>query len=122
LSPEVLVRLRALEEVTEPSLVRQIFASFLKDGAERIGILKSAMEAGDNELLRKTAHALRGASANVGAMHMAEIAQQLEALGKSSTISGTAALIEEVETEFKRVRAEISELGIHAEPQLKTRL
>jgi PAS domain S-box-containing protein len=117
LSTEVLARLRALEEATEPSLVSRIFASFVKDGAERIGILKSSLEAGDTELLRKTAHALRGASANVGAMPMADIAQQLEALGKSSSMSGAAALIEQVEAEFERVRTEIAELGIHAEPQ-----
>jgi two-component system sensor histidine kinase/response regulator len=111
LSIEVLGRLRELEEATEPSLVSQIFTSFLKDGAERIGILRSALEMSDAELLRKTAHALRGASANVGATHMADIAQQLEALGKSS-MSGAAALIEQIEAEFERVRAEITELRI----------
>ncbi|MEO7320940.1 MAG: response regulator, partial [Nitrosospira sp.] len=64
LSAEVLARLRALEEATEPSLVRQIFTSFLKDGAERIGVLRSSLEMNDAQLLRKTAHALRGASGN----------------------------------------------------------
>lgn len=116
LSTEVLARLRALEEATEPSLVSQIFTSFLKDGAERIGVLRSSLEANDAELLRKTAHALRGASGNVGAMHMADIAQQLEALGKSSSMSGAVALIEQIEAEFGRVKAEIAELSIRTEP------
>ena len=116
LSTEVLARLRALEEATEPSLVSQIFTSFLKDGAERIGVLRTSLEVSDTELLRKTAHALRGASGNVGAMHMADIAQQLEALGKSSSMNGAVALIEQIEAEFGWVKAEIAELSIRTEP------
>jgi two-component system sensor histidine kinase/response regulator len=112
LSAEVITRLRALEEATEPHLVSQIFTSFLKDGAERIGILRRSLEVSDAELLRKTAHALRGASGNVGAMHMADIAQRLEALGKSSSMAGAAALTEQIETEFERVKTEIAELAI----------
>ncbi|MBA2660579.1 MAG: response regulator [Nitrosospira sp.] len=116
LSTEVLARLRALEEATEPSLVSRIFTSFLKDGAERIGVLRSSLEMSDTELLRKTAHALRGASGNVGAMHMAGIAQQLEALGQSSSMNGAVAFIEQIEVEFERVKAEIAELIIRTEP------
>lgn len=116
LSTEVLARLRALEEATEPSLVSQIFTSFLKDGAERIGVLRTSLKVSDTELLRKTAHALRGASANVGAQHMADITQRLEALGKTCSITGAVALIEQIEAEFERVKAEIAELSIHSEP------
>jgi HPt (histidine-containing phosphotransfer) domain-containing protein len=117
LSAEVVARLRALEEATEPSLVSQIFTSFLSDGAERISILRRSLKAGDVELLRKTAHSLRGASANVGALHMADIAQQLEALGKSSNMAGEVALIEQLEAEFKRVKTRISELRVLTEPR-----
>lgn len=119
----MLARLRALEEATEPSLVSQIFMSFQSDGAERIGILRRALEVSDAELLRKTAHALRGASGNVGATQMADIAQQLEALGKSSSVNGAAALIEQIEAEFERVKTEIAELTTCTEsPHYKAQL
>lgn len=116
LSAEVVARVRALEEATEPPLVSQIFASFVTDGAERISVLRNSLEADDAELLRKTAHALKGASANVGALHMKDIAQQLEALGKSSSMAGAAALIEQLEVEFKRVKLSVVELGAYTEP------
>ncbi len=108
LSSEVVARLRALAQATEPALFNQIFTSFLSDTAERIGILRSAASATDAERLQKTAHAMKGASANVGATRMAGIAQQLEVLGRSSSVGGAKALIDEMESEFERARNEIN--------------
>jgi hypothetical protein len=47
---------------------------------------------------------------------MSDIAQQLEALGKSSSMAGAVALIEQIEAEFKRVKTSIAELCIPTEP------
>jgi hypothetical protein len=47
---------------------------------------------------------------------MADIAQQLEALGKSGSMTGAVALIEEIEAEFERIKAEITELNILTAP------
>lgn len=107
LSSEVVASLRALADATEPALFNQMFASFLSDSAERINILRSAASATDAEHLRKTAHAMKGASANVGATHMAEIARQLEVLGGTSSVTGATALIEAMESEFERAKHEI---------------
>jgi CheY-like chemotaxis protein/HPt (histidine-containing phosphotransfer) domain-containing protein len=116
LSAEAVANLRALGDATEPSLVRQIFTSFLSEGAERIGILRKSMDSNDAGLLRRTAHALKGASGSVGARHMADIAQQLEALGKAGSTTGAFALIDQIEGEFGRVKAEIAALDMHSEP------
>lgn len=116
LSAEVIANLRALGDATEPSVIREIFMSFLNEGAERISILRNSLDGGDAGLLRKTAHALRGASGSVGARHMADIAQQLEALGKAGNTTGAAALIEQIEGEFGRVQIEIAALDMHSEP------
>jgi PAS domain S-box-containing protein len=108
LSREVVASLRALAEATEPALFNQMFASFLSDSAERIDILRSATSATDAERLQKTAHAMKGASANVGATHMAEIARQLEVLGRTSSVTGAIALIEAMESEFECAKNEIN--------------
>lgn len=112
LSNEVWARLRALEEASEPFLVSQIFASFLKDSVERIAALRSSFKASNIVLLRKTAQVIKGASANIGAMDMADIAQQLEVLGKSGRMHGADVLIDQVEAEFERVKIRIDELDI----------
>ena len=108
LSGEVVASLRALAEATEPALFNQMFASFLSDSTERISILRSAANTIDAERLQATAHAMKGASANVGAMNMAEIARQLEILGRTSAVTGAIALIEAMESEFEHVKNEIN--------------
>jgi HPt (histidine-containing phosphotransfer) domain-containing protein len=120
LDPVVIARLRALAEATEPSLIGQIFTSFLSDGAERIDKLQNALDGSDPELLRKTAHAIKGASANIGAHRLADIAQQLELLGKESSMNGVAVFIEQIEGEFERVKSEIAESGINRLPSPDT--
>ncbi|MDQ3184893.1 MAG: response regulator [Pseudomonadota bacterium] len=123
LNAEVVARLRVLAKDTEPALMSQIFTTFLNEGAERINVLRNALDAGDSELLGKTAHALRGASGSVGAGHLADIAQQLEALGKTHNVNGAAALIKQVEAEFERVKVEVAGLDIQTEsPSHKARL
>ncbi len=108
LSGEVVASLRALAEATEPALFNQMFASFLSDSTERISILRSAANTIDAERLQATAHAMKGASANVGAMNMAEIARQLEILGRTSSVTGAIALIEAMESEFEHAKNEIN--------------
>ena len=116
LNAEVLARLRSLAEATDPSLITQIFTSFLNDGAERVNALREALEGRDAELLYKTAHAIKGASANIGAHSMADIAQKLELAGKVGDMSGAVTLVEQIEMEFGRVKCEITLSDLHRVP------
>jgi CheY-like chemotaxis protein/HPt (histidine-containing phosphotransfer) domain-containing protein len=113
LDAEVVARLRSLAEATDPSLITQIFTSFLRDGAERIDALKEALAGRDMELLYKTAHAIKGASANIGAHSMADVAQKLELAGKAGDLNRAVILTEQIEMEFGRVRREIIQSDPH---------
>jgi PAS domain S-box-containing protein len=113
LNAEVVARLRSLAEATDPSLITQIFTSFLRDGAERVDALKEALAGRDMEFLYKTAHAIKGASANIGAHSMADMAQKLELAGKAGDMSGAVTLTEQIEMEFGRVRREIIQSDPH---------
>jgi signal transduction histidine kinase/DNA-binding response OmpR family regulator/HPt (histidine-containing phosphotransfer) domain-containing protein len=116
LDAEVVANLRGLAEATDPSLLEQIFESFQSDGTERIAALRAAAGSGDAQALHKAAHTLKGAGANVGATRLAEIAHNLEAFGENGSVVGTAPLIEQLEEEFARVRAEIAGIGLQLEP------
>lgn len=116
LNPKVIARLRSLAEATNPSLITQIFTSFLSDGTERINTMREAVVGSDAELLGKAAHAIKGASANIGAHSMADIARKLELLGKSGSIYGAIVLIEQIEVEFERVKSEIGQLNVSGVP------
>jgi CheY-like chemotaxis protein/HPt (histidine-containing phosphotransfer) domain-containing protein len=113
LSAEVVARLRSLAEATDPSLLTQIFTSFLRDGAERIDALKEALAGRNMELLYKTAHAIKGASANIGAHSMVDMAQKLELAGKAGDMTGAVTLMEQIEMEFGRVQREITQSDPH---------
>jgi len=103
-----------LAEASGPGLLEEIFAAFQSDGTERIAALRRAAASEGNgsgdaaaASLRKAAHALKGASANVGARVVADVSQQIEALGAAGSTAGADALIDALEREFGRVQTEI---------------
>jgi HPt (histidine-containing phosphotransfer) domain-containing protein len=110
LNAGVISRLRELQAATDPSLMNQIFAAFISDGAERIRILKNSLAEHDSEALRKTAHALKGASSTIGAQRMADIALRLEMLATTMPMTEASTLAAQIEDEFERVKAELAKL------------
>jgi signal transduction histidine kinase/CheY-like chemotaxis protein/HPt (histidine-containing phosphotransfer) domain-containing protein len=60
----------------------RILDVFSKDGRNRIGEIKNALDKNDIRLYTTYVHALKSASANVGAMGLSEAARVLEAAGK----------------------------------------
>ncbi len=112
LDPQAIARLLAMAEASEPSLIDQLFTAFVGDSVERIRALRNAISGSDTELMRKAAHALKGASANVGALHMAKIAQQLECYTDHERMNCADALVDQIEGEFERVVGEIAELRV----------
>jgi HPt (histidine-containing phosphotransfer) domain-containing protein len=60
---------------------------------------------GDRDGIERTAHTLKGASANVGATGLADVCAGLEMRARQAQLSNAAELIEQFEDEFDRVRA-----------------
>ena len=107
LDPEVTGRLRDLATATDLGLLQEIYDSFLSSTVEYLATLRHAEQSGDSERLRTTAHSLKGASANIGAPVMVELAQKLETLGGAHSVSGAAELIAQLAQAFALVKAEI---------------
>ena len=105
-----------LSETTDPSLLGQICIAFLEDSAKRILALREAANGTDFKLLRRTAHAVKGASASIGAQGMSDLAQQLELLEDEADLTEMMILIKQLEHEFERVKLELSVLGHFAVP------
>src|SRR5204863_108259 len=77
LDPVVTERLRGLATASDPAVFTEIYTAFVGSAEEYLTVLLQAREAGDAEALRRAAHALKGAGANVGATALAEICRQL---------------------------------------------
>lgn len=81
-----------------------IIQQFIEDASSRVGALRSAVGAGEAVTLVKTAHSLKSSSAYVGALTMAELCKELQELGRSGKVEGAVELVEQLGTEFDRVR------------------
>jgi PAS domain S-box-containing protein len=119
LNAEVIASLRELQAATDPSLMSQIFASFVSDGIERIHALKNAITGRDAETMRKTAHALKGACNTIGAQRMADVALRLETMAASVTeTQALSILVMQIESEFERVKAELARIDTRGVQQI----
>jgi CheY-like chemotaxis protein len=84
---------------------RDLADAFIGTGDRELAAIAAALDAGDTVALRESAHALKGASANLRAAAATSAAAQLEAaarLGKSAQIPGLA---ENLTSEVRRMTA-----------------
>jgi len=106
LDPAASGRLRSLV-AADPTVLDEIYQSFLTSAVEYLGALRKAAQVGDPDALAKAAHALKGACGNIGASNMWELCGQLELLGNSRSVAGADELTQHLERESARVRIEI---------------
>jgi two-component system sensor histidine kinase/response regulator len=104
LDPTVTARLRGLAAATDPSVLQEIYDAFMSSAVEYLAAIRDGAARNDAEGLRKSAHALKGASATIGAQRLAELCRQLEALGVAGQVDGAGQRLEQLEQEFARVK------------------
>jgi CheY-like chemotaxis protein len=99
---EVLEMLASLQEPGEPDLLVELVSLFLRDTPERLQELVVRPLAGSP--VARVAHAVKGSAGNLGAMHLQELASELEQAGHQSRSSDElAALADAVCAEYARV-------------------
>jgi HPt (histidine-containing phosphotransfer) domain-containing protein len=108
-SPVDYARMREAADGDEEFL-KQLVEVFLDDTAARVRELSEALRAGDGRALGRTAHQLKGSSANVGAMQLFDLARTLEKMGTGNQLSGAQEVMAGIEAEYRRVKNELSKL------------
>ncbi|MEL7372447.1 MAG: Hpt domain-containing protein [Myxococcota bacterium] len=95
-----------IEDATggDREFLEELVDIFLTDAAERIIELREALASGEAESFSRTAHKLKGSSANMGAVRLTDIARDMENLGKSASLNGAEELMEPLQQELVRVR------------------
>ena len=99
-------RIALLEELATPGAPNPrdvILDVYLSDIPVRLQSLRSAAAADDFELITRTAHSIKGASANIGALRVAELARRVE-LAASDDELPSGAVLRALEEEFERLR------------------
>jgi two-component system sensor histidine kinase/response regulator len=108
LDPEIINRLRRLGEGLNEDLLEQLTVLFLTDAAVQVHDLRKAIASADAVAVVGSAHALRGASANLGAIGLVSICSSLEADAADDDLSSAPRLVDALVVELARVRAALS--------------
>jgi signal transduction histidine kinase/DNA-binding response OmpR family regulator len=105
---QVLDSLRRLQREGQPDIVEQVFQLFFKAAAELLTDLDNGAATGDTALLYRASHALKSASANVGAVVMSAHCRDLEMLAKSGTVENAGAVVNAIREDYLTVEARLS--------------
>jgi CheY-like chemotaxis protein/HPt (histidine-containing phosphotransfer) domain-containing protein len=104
--------LRALENPACPTLVADVVRAYVNSSSELLADLRAALEDRNAEGIEQGAHALKSSSANVGALPLARLCRELEAVGRGGDLSGAKDLFEGLTIEYQRVIAALRSEGL----------
>jgi two-component system, sensor histidine kinase and response regulator len=102
--------IRALSHDRGNALVQKVIAAYVGDTPQHLRTLQQAIAGGDPACVRKVAHSLKSASANVGAQKLAQLCKQLEHIGRADTTEGAIGILTDMEQEFQAVRQSLATL------------
>ncbi|BDT58375.1 hypothetical protein MasN3_18690 [Massilia varians] len=96
--------IRALSREGGDLLVQKVIAAYVGDTPRHLATLRDAVEGMDSGSVRRVAHSLKSASANIGAARLAMLCRELEQLGRADTVDGADRILTDMEHEFQTVR------------------
>ncbi|WEF35477.1 response regulator [Pseudoduganella chitinolytica] len=104
LNRRALDAIRALSADKGEALLQRVIEAFVADTPTHLQTLRAALTDANTAGLRRAAHSLKSASANVGADSLAQLCKDMEQLGRNDSTAGAPALLAGMEREFHAVR------------------
>jgi len=86
------------------TLADRVVTRFLSDMPQQLLALSAALDRADSKSARLTAHAIKGAAANVGGLQLRNVARELERLGESGNMQAAAELVPQLTLQWERFR------------------
>ncbi len=88
---------------------QEVLVEYLNSAPNDMVKIRGAIAAGDASATSAAAHALKGASATIGAKGFAAIALELEQAGKRGELTGAPRVLERLDAEFAGLEALLKE-------------
>ncbi|HEX3913420.1 MAG TPA: PAS domain-containing protein [Steroidobacteraceae bacterium] len=103
----------ALRELTGGDLEfeRELAETFVSSGDQCLAEIMAALEVSDFDTVRKRAHSLKGASANIHARDLSQVASSLENAVRENSIPAIDGLVAELSEKLAAVNAELRRTG-----------
>lgn len=94
-----------LKEVGDQAFVQELIDTFLEEAPRLLRSLRQAFTEGNVEAFRRNAHSLKSNGKTFGAIAFAELARELEFLGRDNKLGAVGNKVEKLEQELTRVAA-----------------
>ena len=82
--------------------LKELVQSFLDEGPDLVNRLRRAVEADDADALRRAAHTLKGSANDFGALTLARLCREIEAMGRASEVATAAGKVQEAAQEYQK--------------------
>jgi CheY-like chemotaxis protein/HPt (histidine-containing phosphotransfer) domain-containing protein len=105
---KVLNSLGQLQREGRPDIVQEMINLFFEVATDLLKDLKEGAATGDTALLRHASHALKSASADVGAMILSSRCKELEVMAQSGSVSDAAPIIGTILEDYQTVEMALS--------------
>ena len=102
LDPATIEGLRALGGDDDPDFLSDIIADYVADAAGRIADIRRYLTSKETGKASAAAHALKGASFNVGAYQLGDLAKRVEAKCAADDLTEIDSLVADMEKVFRR--------------------
>ena len=97
----------------DDDIYRTVLGIFADEGTKLCGDARTALAEDRRQALERTAHTMKSAAANVGALHLSLCARALEEAAATAKPGELAPLVAQVETAWAAVSARIEELALN---------
>jgi len=108
LDPEALDHLRALQKGSAGDIFGKVVQSYLNTAPQLLQSIREAVARNDAAALRRAAHTLKSSSASLGALVLAALCKDLEAMGRADRIAEAATVLPALLTEGEAVRVALA--------------
>ena len=99
-----------MERVDEDDeLIREVLEIFLEDTPKTLEAIKTGIADQSPEAVAKTAHTLKGASANIAANRLRDQAYELEIKAKSGDLADAGDIFATLETEYAALKNHLNQ-------------
>lgn len=109
IDPETFAEIHSLMEDAMAEFVK----TYLDNSPKLIANMVQGLADNDAEPIYQNAHQLKGGSGSIGALRLAELASEIEAICKEGGLEGVADLMNQLKTEFDEVEDELKALASH---------
>ncbi len=112
-SPLDTARVEELAELFgDREILVELFDEFLQECPPRIETMREGIAKQQPDLVDSGAHAIKGSSANLGAIGIQQTASHLESLARTNNLTEATRFIDQLEEEIERLQTHLQEVGL----------